>query len=195
MSALSKLKAEAAECQACDLWKIGTQTVFGEGKATSTVMFVGEQPGDLGATAAQALIGPKFRVSVQRAEFVKSPLAPLVTARLDRADLRVEPGAAGVDLHRVRLLVDAPLAARLPTEMLHHVRHVDREDLQGRPFVGPAGALLDKALEEAGIDRAPSSILRAPSDEARRSEMKRFIEDLKKIRKAIDRSTASAPRP
>ena len=30
----------------------------------------------------------------------------------------------------------------------------DQEDLQGRPFVGPAGKLLDKALEEAGIDRS-----------------------------------------
>jgi uracil-DNA glycosylase family protein len=29
----------------------------------------------------------------------------------------------------------------------------DREDLEGRPFVGPAGRLLDEALEEAGIDR------------------------------------------
>jgi DNA polymerase len=29
----------------------------------------------------------------------------------------------------------------------------DREDLAGEPFVGPAGALLDRALEEAGIDR------------------------------------------
>jgi uracil-DNA glycosylase family protein len=29
----------------------------------------------------------------------------------------------------------------------------DQEDLSGRPFVGPAGRLLDKALEEAGIDR------------------------------------------
>jgi uracil-DNA glycosylase family protein len=29
----------------------------------------------------------------------------------------------------------------------------DQEDLQGRPFVGPAGALLDRALTEAGIDR------------------------------------------
>jgi len=29
----------------------------------------------------------------------------------------------------------------------------DKEDLQGRPFVGPAGALLDKVLEGAGIDR------------------------------------------
>jgi uracil-DNA glycosylase len=30
----------------------------------------------------------------------------------------------------------------------------DREDLQGKPFVGPAGALLDRALAEAGIDRS-----------------------------------------
>ena len=29
----------------------------------------------------------------------------------------------------------------------------DREDLMGRPFVGPAGAVLDRALLEAGIDR------------------------------------------
>jgi DNA polymerase len=29
----------------------------------------------------------------------------------------------------------------------------DAEDLQGKPFVGPAGALLDKALEEAGLAR------------------------------------------
>src|SRR3954451_6342823 len=29
----------------------------------------------------------------------------------------------------------------------------DREDLAGRPFVGPAGAILDKALDEAGVDR------------------------------------------
>jgi len=30
----------------------------------------------------------------------------------------------------------------------------DQEDLQGKPFVGPAGKLLDKALEDAGIDRS-----------------------------------------
>jgi uracil-DNA glycosylase len=29
----------------------------------------------------------------------------------------------------------------------------DREDVEGRPFVGPAGKLLDRALDEAGIDR------------------------------------------
>ncbi|HYU81172.1 MAG TPA: uracil-DNA glycosylase, partial [Candidatus Polarisedimenticolia bacterium] len=36
----------AAHCQACDLWKNATQTVFGEGRRTAKVVFVGEQPGD-----------------------------------------------------------------------------------------------------------------------------------------------------
>jgi len=71
---LSALRAAAADCRACPLWRTGTQTVFGEGAKRSAVMLVGEQPGD-------------------------------------------------------------------------------REDREGRPFVGPAGRLLDEVLEEAGIDR------------------------------------------
>jgi DNA polymerase len=37
----------------------------------------------------------------------------------------------------------------------------DQEDLAGRPFVGPAGRLLDKALEEAGIDRKATYVTNA----------------------------------
>ncbi len=43
--------------------------------------------------------------------------------------------------------LDAPL-------MLVGEQPGDQEDLAGRPFVGPAGRLLDAALEEAGIDRS-----------------------------------------
>ena len=71
---LGSVREAASGCQACPLWKTGTQTVFGEGLKRAEVMLVGEQPGD-------------------------------------------------------------------------------REDLAGRPFVGPAGGLLDRALEEAGIER------------------------------------------
>jgi len=46
MKSLKQLRAEAADCKNCDLWKTGTQTVFGEGKTSSMVMFVGEQPGN-----------------------------------------------------------------------------------------------------------------------------------------------------
>ena len=71
---LPSLRDAAQQCKGCDLWKRGTQAVFGEGRVGSEVMLVGEQPGD-------------------------------------------------------------------------------QEDLQGRPFVGPAGRILDKALDAAGIDR------------------------------------------
>jgi uracil-DNA glycosylase family protein len=34
----------------------------------------------------------------------------------------------------------------------------DREDVEGKPFVGPAGRILDQALEEAGIDRGDAYV-------------------------------------
>src|SRR5438094_4708447 len=37
----------------------------------------------------------------------------------------------------------------------------DKEDLAGRPFVGPAGRLLDEALDEAGIDRSQTYVTNA----------------------------------
>jgi len=40
-----------------------------------------------------------------------------------------------------------------PRVMLVGEQPGDQEDIQGHPFVGPAGRILDKALEEAGIDR------------------------------------------
>jgi uracil-DNA glycosylase len=43
---LPALREAAAHCKACDLWKRGTQTVFGEGARHAQVMLVGEQPGN-----------------------------------------------------------------------------------------------------------------------------------------------------
>jgi uracil-DNA glycosylase len=37
----------------------------------------------------------------------------------------------------------------------------DKEDREGEPFVGPAGRLLDRALEEAGIDRSAAYVTNA----------------------------------
>jgi DNA polymerase len=79
---LEQLKANAAKCTACPLYKHATQTVFGEGPSTAKIVFVGEQPGD-------------------------------------------------------------------------------QEDITGKPFVGPAGQILNRALEEAGIDRARTYVTNA----------------------------------
>jgi uracil-DNA glycosylase family protein len=53
----------------------------------------------LGATAAQALLGPGFRVTKQRGEFVESPLAPLVTATIHpSAILRAEDSERAAEM-------------------------------------------------------------------------------------------------
>jgi uracil-DNA glycosylase len=60
---LSELRAEAARCRACDLYKRATQTVFGEGRAdTPTLMLVGEQPGDQEDLTGQPFVGPAGRL-------------------------------------------------------------------------------------------------------------------------------------
>ena len=43
---LPSLREAAAQCKACNLWRRGTQTVFGEGARHAGAMFVGEQPGN-----------------------------------------------------------------------------------------------------------------------------------------------------
>ena len=45
----------------------------------------------LGATAAQAILGPKFRVTQHRGEFLESPLAPIVTATVHPSSLLRAP--------------------------------------------------------------------------------------------------------
>src|SRR5437868_14479798 len=59
---LSKLREAAAGCKACDLWKTGTQTVFGEGASHARVMFVGEQPGDKEDILGHPFVGPAGKV-------------------------------------------------------------------------------------------------------------------------------------
>ena len=59
---LSSLKSAAADCQACDLWKTGTQTVFGEGPSKADIMMVGEQPGDAEDLAGHPFVGPAGRL-------------------------------------------------------------------------------------------------------------------------------------
>jgi len=55
---VATLRRAAATCQACDLWKMATQTVFGEGPAKASIMFVGEQPGDLEDRSGHPFVGP-----------------------------------------------------------------------------------------------------------------------------------------
>lgn len=55
---LTSLRTAAKGCRACDLWKSGTQTVFGEGKLTAKAVFIGEQPGDREDLTGHPFVGP-----------------------------------------------------------------------------------------------------------------------------------------
>jgi len=59
---LKQLAAEAASCQACDLYRNATQTVFGRGAANARLFLVGEQPGDQEDKAGDPFVGPAGRI-------------------------------------------------------------------------------------------------------------------------------------
>src|SRR5438270_13610017 len=58
----SSLRKAAVECMGCELYKRGTQTVFGEGKVPSELMFVGEVPGDEEDLKGHPFVGPAGRL-------------------------------------------------------------------------------------------------------------------------------------
>ncbi len=55
---IKALRAAAAGCRACPLWKHATQTVFGEGGSGARCMLVGEQPGDQEDRQGRVFVGP-----------------------------------------------------------------------------------------------------------------------------------------
>ncbi len=55
---IASLQQAASACTGCDLYQRATQTVFGEGSAQTTIMFVGEQPGDQEDQAGHPFVGP-----------------------------------------------------------------------------------------------------------------------------------------
>jgi uracil-DNA glycosylase family protein len=70
---LADLRQEAADCRACHLYKDATQTVFGEGAAHASIMFVGEQPGDKEDLAGKPFVGPAGQMLNRGLEEAKIP--------------------------------------------------------------------------------------------------------------------------
>jgi len=62
VTTLDELRAEAARCKACDLWRNATQVVFGEGPVPAPLMLMGEVPGDKEDKAGHPFVGPAGRI-------------------------------------------------------------------------------------------------------------------------------------
>jgi uracil-DNA glycosylase len=191
---LKGLAKIARDCKACDLWKRGTQTVFGEGAPHSKVMFVGEVPGDQEDRAGKPFVGPAG-VLLDRA---------LVEAGIDRSKAYVtnavkhfnweprgkrrihkKPSASEISACRPWLLAEI---ARLRPAVIVCLGATAAQTLLGKDFrvTQHRGEFIASELApHVAATIHPSAILRAPDEPTRHEEMKKFVADLRKIAKLI----------
>jgi len=191
---LDALRAAAANCQACDLWKTGTQTVFGEGSQDAEVMFVGEQPGDQEDKQGRPFVGPAGRVldealdatGIDRSKvYVTNVVKHFKWTAQGKRRIHKKPNAE--EIAACRPWLESELETVKP-RMLICLGATAAQALLGRNFrvTKERGHLADSPLAPMVMATIhPSSILRAADDESRRVEMKRFIEDLRVAAEAL----------
>jgi uracil-DNA glycosylase family protein len=193
---LAKVREAARDCRACDLWKLGTQTVFGEGSSKAPLMFVGEQPGNDEDLSGHPFVGPAGKL-LDRA---------LAEAGIDRAAIYVtnvvkhfkweprgkrrihkKPNAA--EIAACRPWLDTEIMLVKP-RVIVCLGATAAQALLGRQFrlTAHRGEFVPSPLAPRVLATVhPSSILRAPDDDARHREMKRFVDDLKAVARTLGR--------
>ena len=187
---LPSVREAAKGCKACDLWKRGTQTVFGEGQRRARVVLVGEQPGDQEDLAGRPFVGPAGRVldkaldeaGIDRADvYVTNVVKHFKWEPRGKRRIHKKPNAA--EIGACRPWLDAELALLKP-EIVVCLGATAAQALLGRTFKVSLqrGQFIDGVLDATVTATVhPSSILRAPDDESRRREMARFVEDLVRV--------------
>jgi uracil-DNA glycosylase len=200
---LGALRSAAAACTACDLYRDATQTVFGEGAASSEVMLVGEQPGDGEDRAGRPFVGPAGRLLDQAlAEagidrdlaYVTNVVKHFRFERRGRLRLHKKPSAEQV--HACFPWLEAELAVVRP-RVLVLLGATAAQALLGSSFrvSRQRGELLDSDLVPRVLATVhPSSILRAPDEEARALAYKGFVADLAVVAAELANAGGSAPR-
>jgi uracil-DNA glycosylase len=189
---LPELRTIAAGCRACDLWKKGTQTVFGEGPSSARVMFVGEQPGDREDIEGRPFVGPAGRIldealvkaGISRDDvYVTNVVKHFRWEAASRGKRRIHKKPRASEINACRPWLDAELAQVQP-RVLVCLGATAAQSLLGRDFSvsRERGQFVKSPLAPHVMATVhPSSILRSPDSETRKAEMLLFIKDLKKI--------------
>ena len=174
---------------------MGTQTVFGEGKPSSLIMFIGEQPGDKEDLAGRPFVGPAGALldnaleeaGIDRTKvYVTNVVKHFKWEPRGKRRIHKKPNAA--EINACRPWLHAELQVVKPRVI------VCLGSTAAQAIISPKfkvsiqrGQFVESELAELVTATVhPSSILRAPSDEARRTERERFVKDLKKIREALE---------
>jgi uracil-DNA glycosylase len=191
---LSSLRTIAAGCRACDLWKKGTQTVFGEGARRANVIFVGEQPGNEEDLTGKPFVGPAGKLLNnaleeagidRRQTYVTNVVKHFKWEPRGKRRIHKKPNA--VEIAACRPWLEAELALIKP-EVIVVLGATAAQALLGPKFrvTKQRGQFIESTLAPYVMATVhPSSILRAPDDETRRLEYRRFVDDLKKLARVI----------
>lgn len=189
---IAKLKSAAAGCQACDLWKMATQTVFGEGPTKAKIMFVGEQPGDLEDRSGRPFVGPAGKLfdralaeaGISRSSvYVTNVVKHFKWSPAERGKRRIHKKPRYSEIAACRPWLDAELAAIKP-RVLVCLGATAAQSLLGKDFrvSRDRGKLIHSNLAPHVVATVhPSSILRARDDDSRQSQLQAFIADLRQV--------------
>jgi uracil-DNA glycosylase family protein len=192
---LKSLREAAAGCRGCHLWRPATQTVFGEGRKSSRVMLVGEQPGDREDRAGHPFVGPAGRELDKGLEAAGIARADAYVTNVvkhfkfeERGRRRIHQTPKRFEIDACRPWLDEELEVVQP-EALVLLGATAAKALLGSSFrvTQHRGELLE--ADFAPIVTAtihPSAILRAPDDAARAAEREAFVEDLRVVAAALD---------
>jgi uracil-DNA glycosylase len=191
---LASLRAAAADCRACDLWRRGTQTVFGEGRRHAAALFVGEQPGHEEDLSGHPFVGPAGRLLDKalmeagidrRRAYVTNVVKHFKWEPRGKKRIHARPDA--LEIMACRPWLEAEIAVVEP-RIVVCLGATAAQALLGKTFrvTQERGKILSCPLAPRVLATVhPSSILRAPDDETRRLEMRRFIDDIEKVAEVI----------
>jgi len=187
---LEQLQKAAKNCRACDLWKLGTQTVFGKGSPNAQIMMIGEQPGNQEDPEGKPFVGPAGKLldaALEEAGIDRKKVYVTNAAKHfkwePRGKRRIHKKPNAAEIAACRPWLDAEIAALRP-KIIVCLGATAAQSLFGRDFrvTQHRGEFLRSSLAPYVLATVhPSSIVRAPDEATRAEEMKRFIADLKKI--------------
>ena len=202
---LTKLRVAAAGCRGCDLWKVGTQTVFGEGPRSARVVVVGEQPGDVEDRQGRPFVGPAGRLldhafdaaGIDRDDvYVTNAVKHFKWARDARTKRRIHktPSAGEVracfpwlenELRLVKPDVVVCLGATAAKALLGPTFSVTKR--RGIPIESNWAPIAIATVH-------PSAVLRAPPEARKRAESA-FLADIRKVARVLASTSAKQRRP
>jgi uracil-DNA glycosylase len=194
---IKAFREAAADCKACDLWERGTQTVFGEGARRAEIVFVGEQPGNEEDLTGHPFVGPAGRLlddalieaGIDRAQtYVTNVVKHFKWEPRGKRRIHKKPNAGEIKARRPWLEAEINL---VNPKVIVCLGATAAQALLGPQFkvTKQRGQFIESTLAPYIMATVhPSSILRAPDDETRHDEQRKFVDDLKRVARVLSKS-------